>query len=115
MQIIKRFILGIKLFWFGVTKAELFSENVFNVMAKLFENVLMVAEKDKPFTTHLFINKDRIVSFWMYPGIHKNPTDRIVELLGEIDALKEVAAEPELNRQNLTAPNSPILPLETAT
>jgi hypothetical protein len=51
---------------------------------------LKVMEDDKPYTTHLMMGDKRIVSFWMYPGLSKNPTDRITELLNEIEALKEV-------------------------
>jgi hypothetical protein len=89
----KRLFIGIKLFWFGFTHPNLFSEMMFVNMAKILEHALMVATEGMPFTTHLFLDKKRIVSFWMYPGLNKNPVDRITELLGEIEALKEAAFE----------------------
>lgn len=90
----QRIKMAFKLFWFGLTHPELFiSETVFKNMASILEHTLMVSEKDRPFTTHLFLGKNRLVSFWMYPGLNKNPVDRITELIGEVEALKEVAVQ----------------------
>ena len=87
----KRITMAIRLFWFGLTHPDLFSESVFVAMAKILELAVLVTGKDKPFTTHLFLGKKRIASFWVYPGLNKNPVDRITELIGEVEALKEAA------------------------
>ena len=83
-------VCGLKMFWFGLWHRELFDEHIFTTMSKLLEAALLVSTKDRPKVTHLFLNNKRIVSFWMYPGLSKNPVDRIQELLNEIDALKEI-------------------------
>lgn len=78
------------MFWIGFLNPEISTEQAFVNIAKLFECALKVANEDKPFITHLIMNDKRIVSFWMYPGLSKNPTDRITELNNEIESLKEL-------------------------
>lgn len=86
----RRFAIAFKLALFGFLHPELFAENIFVMMSGLLENCFKVVNEDKPYTTHLLMGDKRIVSFWMYPGLSKNPTDRIIELLNEINALKEI-------------------------
>ena len=96
----KRIKIALKLFWFGITNPEIFmSEQIFKIMAAILEHALNVADKDRPFTTHLFLADRRIVSFWMYPGLSKNPIDRIAELIDEIEELKEWAVQPTTDQQ----------------
>jgi hypothetical protein len=94
MKLFNRILLAFKLFYFGFCHPDFLTERVFVVMAKFFELALMVVNKDKPFTTHLYMGEKRVVSFWMYPGLSKNPVDRIAELLSEVEALKEAAQHP---------------------
>lgn len=79
---------SLKLFWVALTHPEPLSADMFMNMLKMNEMALLVAEVNSPRITHLYMNKNRIVSFWMFPGLSKNPTDRITELLDEIEALK---------------------------
>lgn len=90
-MIFRRIELAFKLAWFGFCHPDLLGEQVFVTMGKLLEHAFNVAKQDRPFTTHLMMGGKRIVSFWMYPGLSKNPVDRITELLDEVDALKESA------------------------
>lgn len=101
----KRIILAIKLFWFGLKNPDLLSETVFINMAKMLEMALMVANKDKPYTCHLMLADKRLVSFWMYPGINKNPVDRITELIGEVEALKELSERVAVQRTTTVCQN----------
>lgn len=105
IMIIKRIIFAFKMFWFAFCQNDLFAEKIFVSMATLFENALKVMIDDKPHTTHLMMGDKRIVSFWMYPGMAKNPVDRINELLNEIDALKEVTGSKSLNKNNTACTN----------
>jgi len=93
-MLFRNIICAFKMFWFGLWHPDFLSEHIFVAMSKLFEFTLEVAKKDRPFCTHLYMDKHRIVSFWAYPGLSKNPVDRITELLSEIDALKEAAQQP---------------------
>ena len=86
-----RILLPFRLFLFGLKNNALFGETMFIVMSKLLEYVLKVSLEDKPFSTNLMLGEGRIVSLWAYPGVGKNPVDRIHELLKEIDSLKELA------------------------
>jgi hypothetical protein len=88
-MVIKRISSAFKLFLFGFYHPSFLNEQIFVTMAEFFEIAIKVATNDKPFTTHLYMWDKRIVSFWMYPGLAKNPVDRITELLHEIEGLKE--------------------------
>ena len=105
----RRIELAFKLAWFGFCQPDLLGEQVFVTMSHLLQHALMVAKQDRPFTTHLMMGDKRIVSFWMYPGLSKNPVDRITELLSEIDALKEAAQQPTTPQgQNAQSSTSPV-------
>jgi hypothetical protein len=97
---LQRILLPFKLFWFGCHRAGLFGENTFISLSKLLEYILKVSIEDKPFLTHVTIGEKRIVSLWAYPGVSKNPIDRIAELLQEIEALKEMANKEMANKAN---------------
>ena len=87
-RIIRSLAIAIKLAWIGFHKPDLFTQQIFVAFAQLFENALKVVEENRPYSTHLMMGDRRIVSFWMYPGLSKNPVDRITELVDEIEALK---------------------------
>ncbi len=93
-MLFRKILCALKMFWFGFGRSDFLTEQIFVAMAKLFEYVLKCVNDDKPYCTHLYIDKRRIASLWVYPGLSKNPIDRIQELLGEIDKLKEVALQP---------------------
>jgi hypothetical protein len=90
-----KLINSLKLFWVALTHPEPLSADMFMNMLKMHEFAITVASEKSPRVTHLYMNKQRIVSFWMYPGLSKNPTDRIAELLEEIESLKEVIERKE--------------------
>ena len=83
-----RIVCAFKMFWFGMRHGDVLTESAFNALAKLLDAAMFVANHDRPYTTHMMLGGKRIVSFWMYPGMAKNPVDRISELLNEVDALK---------------------------
>jgi hypothetical protein len=80
-----------KMFWFGFGHSDFLTEQTLTVMARLFDHIMKTVNDDKPYCTHLYISEHRIASLWSYPGLSKNPIDRITELLSEITALKEAA------------------------
>jgi len=88
MKIINRFAMMFKMAWFGFCNPDLLTEQIFKVLAQMLEYAIKTLNSNHPYITHLQMNDKRIVSFWMYPGLEKNPTDRITELLTEIDELK---------------------------
>jgi hypothetical protein len=90
----RNIVCAFKMFWFGLWHPDFLNEQIFVAMSKLFEFTLEVSTKNRPFCTHLYMSDKRIVSLWAYPGISKNPVDRITELLREIDALMEAAQQP---------------------
>ena len=92
-MLFRRISCAFNMFWFGFRHPDFLTEQTFVAMAKLFEHILKCANDDKPYQTHLFMGGHRIVSMWSYPGLSKNPIDRITDLLGEIDALKESAQQ----------------------
>lgn len=92
-MILRRISLAFKMAWFGFCQPDFLTEQVFVCMAKMLEHAMMVANNDKPYTVHLMMGEKRIVSCWMYPGLSKNPIDRITELLNEIDELKEATQQ----------------------
>lgn len=93
-MLFRKIACAFKMFWFGLTHSDFLTEQTFVAMAKLFEYILKCVNDDKPYCTHLYIDKHRIASLWVYPGLSKNPIDRIQDLLSEIDALKEAALQP---------------------
>lgn len=90
MKLFLRVLYGMKLFWYGVVHYDLFAMTTFTGMAGILEMALKTAADNKPYITHLFMGKTRVVSFWTYPGIEKNPTDRITELVNELEATREM-------------------------
>jgi hypothetical protein len=92
------------MFWFGLYHVDLMTGPTLTAMAKLFEYILKCANDDKPYATHLYIGDNRVASMWIYPGIDKNPIDRITELRDEINALKE-----ELNKQKTVDVNDKLV------
>jgi len=98
VKMLRRILCGFKLFWFGIKSPDLFTERLFTVFAEMFEAAIETVNTNAPHVTHLSVGEKRIVSFWMYPGLSKNPVDRITELLEEIDVLKGLVQnqEPEI-------------------
>lgn len=88
-MLFRKIICALKMLWFGFHKADFLVEQNFVAMATLYEHIIKTVTDDRPYQTHLFINNNRVASLWCYPGLSKNPTDRITELLSEITALKE--------------------------
>lgn len=69
---------------------------MFENLFKLHEKLLKTATDDKLYRSEVYMNGNRIVSFWMYPSISKNPIDRIAELIKENEELKD-----QLFKQNI--------------
>ena len=82
-----------RLFLFCIRNQNLFAESMFANMSSLLEYIMKVAIEDKPFSTEIFLDGNKIVSLWAYPGVSKNPVDRISELLQEIEMLKSKLAK----------------------
>ena len=90
----RKITCAFKMFWFGFNHSDFLTEQSFVAMSKLFESIFKCVNDDKPYSAHLYLGKHRLASFWMYPGLSKNPIDRITDLLSEIDALKEAVQQP---------------------
>ena len=82
-----------KMFWFGFNHSDFLTEQAVVDMSKLFEYIFKCVNDDKPYCTHLYLGGHRIASLWVYPGLSKNPIDRIADLHSEIAALKEAAQQ----------------------
>ena len=93
-MLFRKTICAFKMFWFGFTHPDFLTEQAFVAMSKLFELCFKCVNDDKPYCTHLYLGEHRIASLWIYPGLSKNPIDRIGDLQSEIAALKEAAQQP---------------------
>ena len=89
----RRLFAGFRMFMLGLKHPDVLGEKTFKALAKILEMSLLCVDEEKPYCTHLFIGDSRIASLWIYPGLSKNPVDRISELLKEIEELKKIATE----------------------
>lgn len=92
-MLFRKITCAFKMFWLGFTHPDFLTEQAFVALSKLFEFMMQCVIDDKPYRTHLYLGDKRVASLWIYPGLSKNPTDRIEELLSEIAALKEAAQQ----------------------
>ncbi len=97
---LKRIILFFKMGWFGFCNPQLLTGEALTPMAKILELALTVTDSNCPRLTHLYMGYNRVASFWVYPGLSKNPVDRIDELVKEVDALKVAAQQTSENISN---------------
>ena len=93
-MLFRKITCAFKMFWFGFVHSDFLTEQTVVAMAKLFEFMMQCVTEDKPYSTHLYFSKKSIASLWIYPGLSKNPIDRIDDLHSEIDALKEAVLQP---------------------
>lgn len=91
-----KFRTAVRLFFVCLFHKEKISAEMFENLFKLHEKLLKTATDDKLYRSEVYMNGNRIVSFWMYPSISKNPIDRIAELIKENEELKD-----QLFKQNI--------------
>lgn len=84
-----KFKTAVRLFFVCLFHEEKMSAEMFENLFVLHKKLLETAINDKPYRSEVYMNGNRIVSFWMYPGLSKNPIDRIGELIKENEELKE--------------------------
>lgn len=84
-----KFKTAVKIFFICLFHKEKMSGEMFENLFKLHEILLKTAMYNKPYRSAVYMNDNRIVSLWMYPGISKNPVDRIEELIKENEKLRE--------------------------
>lgn len=92
-MLFRKIICAFKMFWFGLHKTDFLDVQNVVAMSKLYEHILKTARDNKPYQTHLYIGGNRVVSLWAYPGLSKNPIDRITDLLSEVTVLKEACLD----------------------
>ncbi len=90
-MLFRKMTCAFKMFWFGFTHPDLLTKQAFVAMSKLFELCFKCDNDDKPYCAQLYFGGRRIASLWIYPGLSKNPIDRIRDLQREIAALREAA------------------------
>jgi hypothetical protein len=93
-MLFRKMFSALKMFCFGWQQTDLLTEQAFVAMSKLFEHIFQCVNDDRPYSTHLYLGGKRVASMWMYPGLSKNPIDRITDLLSEIAELKEAVQQP---------------------
>jgi hypothetical protein len=82
-MLFRKIVCAFKLFWLGFTHPDFLTEQTIVAMSKIFEFMMQCVTEDKPYCTHLYLGQKRVASLWIYPGLSKNPTDRIQDLLSE--------------------------------
>lgn len=80
---------AIKLFFVCLFHEEKISAEMFVNLFELHKKLLKTAKDNRAYRSAVYMNGNRIVSIWMYPGLSKNPVDRIEELIKENEELKE--------------------------